>query len=68
MNFGIANMILFFFIGTKPISIIAKSAEDLNKLTNNLQELISKFKINAEHEEKETHYSVRKNGKLIINK
>ena len=50
------------------IQLIAKSAEDLNKLTNNLQALISKFKINVEYEEKETHYSIRQNGKLTTNK
>ncbi len=40
------------------IQLIAKSAEDLNKLTNNLQDLISKFKINMEYDENETRYSV----------
>ena len=45
------------------VQLIAKSAEDLNRLTDNLQNLISKFKIRTGS--KETHYSVRQNGKLI---
>lgn len=45
------------------IQLIAKSAEDLNGLTNNLQNLISRFKISNDN--KKTHYSVRQNGKLI---
>ena len=45
------------------IQQVAKSAEDLNKLTENLRQLISNFKMEAN--EWETHYSVRQNGKLI---
>jgi methyl-accepting chemotaxis protein len=45
------------------VQMIAKSAEDLNKLTENLQNLISKFKIPGNS--KETHYSIRHNGKLV---
>lgn len=40
---------------------MAHSSEDLNRLTLNLQELISHFKL----EKKETKYAVRKNGKLV---
>ncbi len=47
------------------IQQVAKSAEDLNNLTKNLQNLISKFKINSDSEERETHYSIKQNGKLI---
>ena len=42
------------------IQQVAKSAEDLSKLTENLQQLISNFKIDAD--ELETHYSIRRNG------
>ena len=42
------------------IQQVAKSAEDLSKLTENLQQLISNFKIDAD--ELETHYSIRQNG------
>ncbi len=42
---------------------VAKSAEDLNLLTENLQGLISKFKLDESSEG--THYSIRQNGKLI---
>ena len=45
------------------IQQVARSAEDLNNLTENLQNLISKFKI--DFSEKGAHYSIRKNGKLI---
>ncbi|MFO7445554.1 MAG: methyl-accepting chemotaxis protein [Ignavibacteriaceae bacterium] len=45
------------------IQQVAGAAEDLNRLTDNLQKLISKFKIDSA--EKETHYSVRQNGKLV---
>ncbi len=45
------------------IQMVARSAEDLNKLTENLQGLLSKFRINIEEEE--DHYSIRQNGKLI---
>jgi hypothetical protein len=47
------------------IQQVAKSAEDLNILTENLENLISKFKIDSYVEEKETHYSIRHNGKLV---
>ncbi len=47
------------------IQQVAKSAGDLNMLTENLQNLISKFKIDEFSEESEIHYAVRKNGKLI---
>lgn len=40
---------------------IARAAEDLNRLTINLQDLITRFKIN----QTDRHYSVRSNGKLI---
>ena len=43
--------------------LVAHSAEDLNRMTNNLQNIISKFKIDVN--DKESRYSVRKNGKLI---
>ncbi|NWF90405.1 MAG: methyl-accepting chemotaxis protein [Ignavibacteriaceae bacterium] len=43
------------------IQQIANAAEDLNKLTYNLQELVSQFKINESH----GNLSVRQNGKLI---
>ncbi|MFO7445549.1 MAG: methyl-accepting chemotaxis protein [Ignavibacteriaceae bacterium] len=46
------------------IQEVAKAAEDLNKLTDNLQNLISKFKVDAE--DNHEHYSVRQNGKLIV--
>ena len=45
------------------IQLVAKSAEDLNRLTENLQDLIGKFKISKDN--KETSYYVRNNGKLI---
>jgi PAS domain S-box-containing protein len=44
------------------IQQVALSAEDLNRLTENLKNLISNFKI--EIDEKQTHYSIRQNGKL----
>ena len=44
------------------IQMVARSAEDLNKLTENLHGLINKFRINIEEED---HYSVKQNGKLI---
>lgn len=43
------------------IQQIAHAAEDLNKLTFNLQELVSQFKVTGN----ERSYSVRKNGKLV---
>ena len=46
------------------IQQVAKSAEDLNKLTENLRQLISNFKIDAN--KSETHYSIRQNGKLVV--
>jgi methyl-accepting chemotaxis protein len=44
------------------IQQMAKAAEDLNRLTDNLQNLISDFKISNS---KESGYSVRQNGVLI---
>ena len=46
--------------GTQQVAI---SAEALNLLTENLQDLISKFKLTEGPEE--THYSIRQNGKLV---
>jgi methyl-accepting chemotaxis protein len=44
------------------IQQIARSAEDLNRLTNNLQDMISRFKLaNNRH----GRLAVRQNGKLI---
>jgi methyl-accepting chemotaxis protein len=43
------------------ISQIARASEDLSKLTINLQEMITRFKISSEH----SRLSVRSNGKLI---
>ena len=40
---------------------IAHASEDLNRLTLNLQELVSQFKV----EEKEKKFGVRQNGKLV---
>ena len=45
------------------IQQVARAAEDLNKLTDNLQNLVNKFKIDKE--DKKSNYSVRQNGKLI---
>ena len=45
--------------------MIAKSAEDLNNMTGNLQQLVKRFNIISEESELETHYSIRRNGKLI---
>ncbi len=42
---------------------VAKTAEDLNRLTENLHNLIGRFKIDM-HEE-ETYYSIKENGKLM---
>jgi methyl-accepting chemotaxis protein len=42
---------------------IARAAEDLNRLTDNLQNLVNRFKI--DDGDNKTHYSVRQNGKLI---
>ena len=62
------------------IQQIAKAAEDLNQLTENLQNLVSQFKINNNQQNmikteiyddnnylnsSQTHLAVRKNGKLI---
>ncbi|QQS35450.1 MAG: MCP four helix bundle domain-containing protein [Ignavibacteriales bacterium] len=41
---------------------IARAAEDLNRLTTNLESLVSKFKINCSSK---SGYTVRSNGKLI---
>ena len=49
---------------TAGIQQVARSAEDLNKLTDNLQSLISRFIINF-NEVEEEHYSIRRNGKLV---
>jgi methyl-accepting chemotaxis protein len=46
------------------IQEVARASEDLNRLTDNLQNLVSRFKIKASED---TVYSVRKNGKLIKN-
>lgn len=43
------------------IQQIARAAEDLSQLTNNLQKLISQFKIDEEN----SKYAVRQNGKLV---
>jgi methyl-accepting chemotaxis protein len=45
------------------IQQIANASEDLNRLTINLQTLISKFKL----DDKETGFAVRQNGKLVHN-
>jgi methyl-accepting chemotaxis protein len=47
------------------IQLIAKSAEDLNNMTENLHQLIKRFNIITEENEQEIHYAIRKNGKLI---
>ncbi len=44
------------------IQQIARAAEDLNRLTNNLQELISHFKID---DKEKSSFAVRKNGKIV---
>ena len=46
------------------IQQIARAAEDLNKLTGNLESLISKFKIDNDGVS-QSNYSIRKNGKLV---
>ncbi|MFO7445548.1 MAG: methyl-accepting chemotaxis protein [Ignavibacteriaceae bacterium] len=43
---------------------ISRATEDLSRLTDNLQNLVSKFKVDAE--DNHEHYSVRQNGKLIV--
>ncbi|PKL83943.1 MAG: chemotaxis protein, partial [Ignavibacteriae bacterium HGW-Ignavibacteriae-3] len=43
------------------ITQIARASEDLSKLTINLQEMITRFKISSDH----SRLSVRSNGKLI---
>jgi hypothetical protein len=45
---------------------MALSAEDLTRLTENLLNLISRFKIDAD--KSEVGYAVRQNGKLVHNK
>jgi len=46
---------------------IARAAEDLNRLTVNLQELVSRFKIdNSRTIDEKSVYAVRKNGKLVL--
>jgi methyl-accepting chemotaxis protein len=47
------------------IQLIAKFSEELNSLIGNLQELIQKFNIINYDNEKDTHYSIRRNGKLL---
>lgn len=47
------------------IQQVARASEDLNRLTNNLQGQITKFKTNDGPSAKEPGYSVRKNGKLV---
>jgi methyl-accepting chemotaxis protein len=47
------------------IQMIAKSAEDLNRLTENLQNLISRFNIQSSN--KDSNYYIRHNGKLLKN-
>ncbi|MFO7446488.1 MAG: methyl-accepting chemotaxis protein, partial [Ignavibacteriaceae bacterium] len=49
---------------TNSIQKVAKSAESLNVLTDNLQNLVSRFKI--EVNTKEPGYAIRQNGRLII--
>ena len=45
------------------IQQVARSAEDLNKLTDNLQVLVSQFRIDKT--DRESGYHVRQNGKLV---
>jgi methyl-accepting chemotaxis protein len=45
------------------IQQVARAAEDLNKLTDNLQELVSQFRIDDDN--RESGYYVRQNGKLV---
>ena len=49
---------------TAGIQQIARAAEDLNRLTVNLQDLVGRFKIDAGQK---SGLSVRSNGKLIHN-
>ena len=44
---------------------IARAAEDLNRLTDNLQNLILRFKVDKNSTGEDSEYSVRSNGKLI---
>ncbi|QQS35454.1 MAG: cache domain-containing protein [Ignavibacteriales bacterium] len=48
---------------------IARAAEDLNRLTNNLEELVARFKISSDQKSfkgtDKSHLSVRQNGKII---
>ncbi|QQS35462.1 MAG: methyl-accepting chemotaxis protein [Ignavibacteriales bacterium] len=50
---------------------IARAAEDLNRLTNNLEELVARFKISSDQKSfkgtDKSHLSVRQNGKIIHN-
>ncbi len=51
---------------------IARAAEDLNRLTNNLEELVSRFKISADQKSSnaashKSNLAVRQNGKIIHN-
>ena len=61
---------------TAGVQQIARAAEDLNRLTLNLQELVSRFKIEggADNQSKRTnttfgksHLAVRSNGKIVNN-
>jgi methyl-accepting chemotaxis protein len=45
---------------------IARAAEDLSNLTINLQELISRFRLQEEHSHDNHRMAVRSNGKLIM--
>ena len=56
--------VTLLFRSEQYIHRLAHAAEDLNRLTNNLEELISKFKIN-ETDSQKGKTSVRSNRKLI---
>jgi hypothetical protein len=43
---------------------VARAAEDLNKLTDSLQQLVSQFKV-KDGINKNLRYSIRQDGKLI---
>jgi methyl-accepting chemotaxis protein len=47
---------------TTGVQQIARAAEDLNRLTSNLQDLISKFQFDNTHL---SNFAIRKNGKII---
>jgi hypothetical protein len=52
-------------------SQIARAAEDLNRLTENLTQIVGRFKLaNMEHQTsnqgyEQSHFAVRSNGKLV---